>query len=101
MDINISSVVSDMLKQYPKTRDDDFLLILRVWIVQLGNTINDDMKKCFRVLLDSYHNKKISSFESIRRSRQKLQEENTELRGQKYWSRQEQAELFRQEIKRS
>jgi hypothetical protein len=91
-------LVSDMLKNFPKTRDDDFLLILRVWLVELGSNASVETKKCFKFLLDAYHTKQISNFETIRRRRQKLQEENPGLRGDKYYSRQAQGELFRQEI---
>lgn len=95
-----ASIVNELLRQFPKTRDNDFLLVLRTWILELGPSATEEMKQCFRTLLNAYEHKAISNFESVRRSRQKLQEENPELRGQKYHARQEQAELFRKEIKR-
>jgi hypothetical protein len=93
-----TSTVASMLRQYPKTRDNDFLLILKVWVIELGSVADEELKKAFRILLKAYNDKEVSNFESIRRSRQKLQEENRELRGEKYFSRQEQGELFRKEI---
>jgi hypothetical protein len=98
--MDVSSLVARILREDPKCRDDDFLLILRVWIAQLSTLATVEVKKSLRVLLDAYRKKIISSFETIRRSRQKLQEENVSLRGEKYWARQDQAELFKEDLKK-
>lgn len=98
--MDVTSLVARILREDPKSRDDDFLLILRVWIVQLATLATVEVKKTLRVLLDAYRKKIISSTETIRRSRQKLQEENPELRGEKYWARQDQAEMFKEDLKK-
>ena len=93
-----SVIVYALLKSVPKPRDDDFLLILRTWLEEMGPDIDPNIKQTFRALLDLYRLKTISNFESIRRTRQKIQEENPEVRGQRYHARQEQGELFRRQI---
>lgn len=64
-----------LLERYPRLRDDDFLLIGAVYSqfygVEHGDSFLDIMK---------YHKeRKLPSFESIRRTRQKVQEERLDL----------------------
>ena len=64
------------LTQYPATRCDDRLLIGAVYT----HFYNVDSHEPFRNIL---LNKKLPSFESIRRTRQKIQATDEELRGDK------------------
>ncbi len=97
MKLDSSGLVASQLGQDPKTRDNDLLLVFRVWIAQLGS-VSEGERIVLRKILRAHDNKLISNFETIRRTRQKLQEENPSLRGKKYNNRQDQAEKFRKEI---
>src|ERR1035437_9898163 len=57
--------VKEILKEYPETRDSDKLLILKVWESE-GLFLSDDQRETFL---------KLTSSETIRRTRQKLQEQ--------------------------
>ena len=65
--------VEYLLAQYPATRDDDRKLIGAVYTVFYGVDVNAPFK-------DILLNDKLPNFETIRRCRQKIQEENEELR---------------------
>lgn len=83
----IQQKVEEILKQYPGTRDDDRELIQ----VYYGKYHNIDYYTPFGAVIK---NKKLPSFESIRRCRQKVQELNEDLRGSK---KSEEARLAKQE----
>lgn len=68
--------VEYLLKTYPVTRDDDRKLIGAVYTVFYGVDVNAPFKE---ILL----NDKLPNFETIRRCRQKAQEENEALRGKR------------------
>lgn len=61
------------LEKYPKTREDDRILIGAVYTRFYGVDINTPFRD---ILLD----KNLPNFESIRRCRQRLQEKNEDLR---------------------
>lgn len=97
MKLDSTGLVATQLGQYPETRDNDLLLVFKVWMAQMGG-LNEVEARVLRQILRAHNNKLISNFETIRRTRQKLQEENPDLRGKKYNNRQDQAEKFRKEI---
>ena len=68
--------VEYLLAQYPATRDDDRKLIGAVYTVFYGVDVNAPFK-------DILLNGKLPNFETIRRCRQKAQEENEALRGKR------------------
>lgn len=70
----IQQKVEAILRQYPGTRNDDRELIQ----VYYGKYEGIDYYTPFGAVL---RNKKLPSFESIRRTRQKLQETHEDLRG--------------------
>ena len=72
----IQQKVEEILRQYPGTRNDDRELIQ----VYYGKYCGIDYYTPFGAVIK---NKKLPSFESIRRTRQKLQSENEDLRGDK------------------
>lgn len=72
----LQSKVEDVLARYAVTRDDDKLLIGSIYALYYDVDMNAPFKE---VLL----NDKLPSFESIRRCRQKAQEEHAELRGRR------------------
>jgi hypothetical protein len=73
------------LEASTKVRDDDALLIAEIWRVQLDEI---GAKSSYDVL-NAIAGKLLHSPESIRRSRQKLQSENPNLRGKVYQLRME------------
>jgi hypothetical protein len=93
----LKPVVQEILEQSPKARDDDKLLILKVWAHQNPNIRKPDFPfvNFAALFLDNQY----AETESIRRTRQKLQEEMPELRGELYKNRHKEAGFTRKEIK--
>ena len=72
----MEDVVRDILSWNPNTRDDDFILIYEVY-----RKINPlVLKLSFGEILLCHNHFGLPSFESIRRSRQKVQQNNPNLR---------------------
>jgi len=90
-------VVEVLLTKYPELRDNDNRLMLNVWSHQNKRMKEEDFS--FRDFAVSFIEGKYANPESIRRTRQKLQEENHDLRGNNYEKRQKQAEETRKAIK--
>lgn len=67
--------ITYLLEKYPKLRDDDFLLIGAVYS-QFYNVENSDS---FLEIMKHHDERHLPSFESIRRTRQKVQEERLDL----------------------
>ena len=91
MNEKLKERVKRLLTEQIETRDNDNLLISQIWLeegVPL-ESIN---------FLVKYSKGGFTSAESIRRARQKLQEENESLRGEKYNERQRRGEEVRQTI---
>jgi hypothetical protein len=81
--------VETLLKNFKSFRDDDLLLMANFWATECaekGIQYSDFLHK----FADGY----FTSPESIRRMRQKLQEENIELRGSTYGKRQQMGKEF-------
>lgn len=77
-------VVEKLLKENPALRDDDNRLVANVWNKNLiHNKINPLEISAYR-LLEILSKGSLPNTESIRRIRQKLQQEFPELRGEKY-----------------
>jgi hypothetical protein len=83
--LEIRATVKELLYKFPKTRDDDRLLILKVWAEQDPDLKHDSYS--FRRFAYKYLDYKFADTESIRRSRQILQKEYPELQGEKYKQR--------------
>jgi len=84
--LKVADIVKGLLISEPKTRDDDELLILKVWAKQEPKL--REKKYTFRDFSNGFLKGKYFKTESIRRSRQKLQQENPSLRGKIYEARQ-------------
>lgn len=91
MNEKLKERVKRLLIEQVETRDNDNLLISQIWI-------EDGMPLESINFLVKYSNGDLTSAESIRRARQKLQEENESLRGKKYNERQRRGEEVRQTI---
>lgn len=78
--------VTFLLEKYPALRDDDFLLIGAVYY----NFYGIDYADSFLDVMKHHKDKKLPSFESIRRTRQKVQEERLDLCSSKAKQREKQ-----------
>ena len=77
--VKIRPTVEKHLRENPKLRDDDRLLMAVIWLDLLPSK-----HVPVRVFLDDFARGKYPHPESIRRVRAKLQKDNPELRGVKY-----------------
>lgn len=68
---------------FPDTRDDDNLLMLKVWKRQNPDLANISFLEFSQKFVEKHY----SNPESIRRSRQSIQEKEPDLRGKKYYER--------------
>ena len=92
--IKIMPTVAQILKKDLETRDDDNILITRVWEHQ--GTKND---YTFLKIKEMLYLGKLATPESITRSRRKLQEKHFELRGKLYDERHKLEALMQRQIK--
>lgn len=81
----IKEIVENVLNTYPETKDNDALLVIKTWEIELKanyttNIENISLNQFFKVYLEG----KVSNHESITRARRKLQEAIPELRGANY-----------------
>lgn len=92
----IKQKVRSILELIPSTRDNDNELIATYWENELGYEIINLSAETF---LKIYANSNVlTSAESIRRNRQKIQEQNENLRGNNYVIRQKLGEEIRKSI---
>ena len=87
----VKDKVEYLLANYPVFRDDDQKLIAKIWYSESSETI-------LRDFLINFGNGKYTSPEAIRRARQKLQEENPNLRGNLYSKRHKNAKKVKHNI---
>jgi hypothetical protein len=81
--------VKNLLIKYPHFRDSDNKLIAAYWFEELkGKGVNPDEISGME-FLHFFANSKLTNSETIHRCRRKAQEENTELRGKSYQTRQD------------
>lgn len=95
--LKTSAVVKRILIAEPDARDNDNLLILKVWCEQEPKL--RDNKYAFTKFGALFMEGKFTNTESIRRSRAKLQEEIPSLRGKNYKGRQNHQEQIQMELK--
>ncbi len=97
--LNAKDVVYDLLTHYPKMRDDDRRLIVNVWAKDMQQMGLDPNK--FKEFFDLFKGDKLTHYDSITRCRRKLQEKHKELRGEKYQERQQEEEVWKDEIRKA
>lgn len=84
----IAKRVESLLRRSSQCRDSDQRIIASIWRSNLEAHGHDVHQiSAFRLLEIMVHESILPSPESIRRARQKLQEENPELRGESYRAR--------------
>jgi hypothetical protein len=94
----ISDLVRALLKRREDYRDNDNLLITNIWALELKRMGLDPDTISAKDFLVFYREGNLTSAETIRRSRQKLQEHEPDLRGNSYVARQSMAQDVRQQI---
>jgi len=92
----IQPAIHHMLSAYPETRDSDELLMIKIWEKESTyfNTIFQTSDQFATALIQGKH----SNPETIRRSRQKIQQKNPKLRGKAYAKRHKLAKDVKKEI---
>lgn len=80
---DLSNIVEKVLKEHEDARDSDFRTI--GWVIKL--TRPELMTMTFSAVLWNHKELNLPSFETIRRTRQKLQHDKPELRGKNYEKR--------------
>jgi len=94
----LENLVINILKHNPKSRDNDHILAGAVWIKEVGGSEiakNMGLWEFFRIFMTH----EVSNFESIVRCRRKVQERESELRGEKYEFRHKRQEEVKEQIK--
>ena len=97
----LRQLIEAILAEKPHCRDDDHKLIANIWQKEILAQHGEEgyfRKSCHEVLND-FATGKLSSPESIRRIRQKVQELQPLLRGEKYRDRQKHQGKVKQEIR--
>ena len=95
MKLHNKEVIIDLLTNKEHLRDNDQALIANIWWRELV-TQGKDKSTAFE-FLKVFSEGKLSNPESIRRSRQKIQEEQPALRGDSYYARHKEEKRFREE----
>lgn len=96
MKIHNKDVIIDLLTHKEHLRDNDQALIANIWWRELV-TQGKDKSTAFE-MLKVFSEGKLSNPESIRRSRQKIQEEQPELRGQSYRARHREQDNVKEQL---
>ena len=94
----IKDRVRFLLEKYPVLRDDDTRLYATYISFELGGK-EELQKMSGYALLTEIAKGEITHFESVRRVRSKLQEQDQSLRGEKYEQRHQHANSMRSNIK--
>jgi hypothetical protein len=94
----IKDRVKALLEKHPHLRDSDNRLIANMWNQDLLNMKIDPFQMVAMAFLNLYSKQLLTNAETIRRVRQKIQEENPELRGTVNEARQKEGEQVRKEI---
>lgn len=92
---NLQEKVEILLIKYPLLRDDDKLLVTKMWEIELRKQNLDPKTLPISMFFSQYQNGSLSNAEAIARARRKLQENKVELRGETWEERHEEAERTR------
>lgn len=86
---SIKSAVREVLENYPESRDNDRYLMMTIWAYESDLTQGKRFRDTnFEDFVRGFVDGKYSDPESIRRSRQRIQEQHPHLRGEYYKHRQ-------------
>ena len=96
MKLHNKEIIIDLLTNKEHLRDNDQALIANIWWRELV-TQGKDKSTAFE-LLKGFSEGKLSNPESIRRARQKIQEEQPELRGESYRARHREQDNVKEQL---
>ena len=96
MKLHNKDVIIDLLTNKEHLRDNDQALIANIWWRELV-TQGKDKSTAFE-MLKVFSEGKLSNPESIRRARQKIQEEQPELRGESYRARHREQDNIKEQL---
>ena len=96
--LNLHEKVEILLKKYPELKDNDRLLVNKMWDIELRKMNLDPKITNMNMFFSLYENGKLSDADLIKRARRKLQENNVELRGKSWKPRHKESEITRQTI---
>jgi hypothetical protein len=99
--MSLIDLIKDLLTHNKLARDNDEHLIVQVWKAKLREFFSEELIETMPLefFFTIYEKESIlPSAESIRRTRQLLQQKDLLLRGNNYQDRQAKAELVRQEL---
>ena len=96
-DHDVNANVRKLLLTYPRTRDDDMLLVATYY----HNYYPQLVKQTAMDFLKAFANSKLVSSDLITRTRRKLQEHNPELRGSKWKERHQKQAEVKQDLKQT
>ena len=85
-----------LLRNHPETRDNDNTLLVKVWAEEKPEIKVKGYSLATFTL--SFKRGEFSSSESVRRTRQKLQQEFPELRGKNYKERHNHEEVIKEQL---
>lgn len=91
--------VKHLLIKKTDYRDDDNLLVCRIWWDELLELKFVPEQMTAMEFLVLYRDQKLTSSDTITRARRKVQEENEHLRGKSYIERQNKQEEIKEEIR--
>jgi len=95
--LNIKQTVEKLLAKSQECRENDNRLIVSIWAAEIGHDKIDTMTATD--ILNKISNNELTSPESIRRVRQKLQEKNPLYRGRNYLTRNKEQEQVKEQLK--
>jgi altronate dehydratase len=95
------NAIHDLVKHYltinPKHRDNDNSLIATIWAKECGGMSTVTNISAYE-FLKLFADRKLTNPETIRRARQRIQQEYPELRGETYLERQQESKYVKQNI---
>ena len=89
--------IERLLREEPLMRDSDNRLLIAIWMEDMSKAGCNPMAaiQFFKFMLEN----KLTSSESVRRTRQKLQMDNPNLRGERYHNRSDQQGEWQEELR--
>ena len=89
-------LITQLLEKHQVLRDDDARLICNVWAAEMKN-MNIDPNQ-FAEIFHLFKNGYLSSPEAITRGRRKIQELEPSLRGELYYKRHKEQDVWKKEL---
>lgn len=93
--LNLHDKVEILLSKFPNLRDDDKLLVTKMWDIELRKMNINPKELPISMFLSLYESNKLSDADLIKRARRKVQENNIYLRGEAWNQRHKESEITR------